>query len=115
MATEETPTQTPAPEASPAVPEATAATVAEATAAPVKPTLSDAQKFQIRDAQLKQQTAQIQFQNAANAARTAEQGFRGLISQLANELTVDVSLWQLNLDVLEFEPRAAAAQPPAAK
>lgn len=105
MATEETP-QTTAPEAT------TEAAPAAPAVASEKPVLTDTQKFQIRDAQLKQQTSQIQFQNAAQAARTADTNFRGLISQLATELTVDVTKWQLNLDTLEFEPRAAAAPVP---
>ncbi len=95
--------------------EAPVVTPTAAAPAPVKPVLNDTQKYTTRDLQLKQQTSQIQFQNAANNARQADGNFRNWIAQLANDLKVEVDVWQLNLDTLEFEPRVAQPVPPNAQ
>jgi hypothetical protein len=101
--------------------EETTQPTAEAAAAPTptpatdgKPVLTDTHKFNVRDLQLKQQTSGLNFQNAANAARQAEANFRAYIAKMAEEVKVDVSKWQLNLDTLEFEPRATPAPAPPA-
>jgi hypothetical protein len=103
MATEETTQPTAEVPAAPAAP-----------AADDKPVLTDTHKFNVRDLQLKQTTASVQFQNAANAARQAEGNFRAYIAKMAEEVKVDVTKWQLNLDNLEFEPRATPAPAPNA-
>jgi hypothetical protein len=72
---------------------------------PVKPTLDVFQKYKTRELQWQQLNSQIQFQNATTHARTADASFRDWISGLVKDLAIDVAVWQLNLDTLEFEPR----------
>lgn len=74
------------------------------------PVLTAEQKFQIRDLQLRQTTAQIQFQNASGNLRQAETKFREYITALVAELKIDPTVTQFNIDNLEFEKRV---EPPA--
>jgi hypothetical protein len=78
------------------------------------PALTTDHKFNIRDLQLKHQTSQLQYAQAQANAKTAEQNFRNYIGQMAEELKIDTTKLQLNLDTLEFESRVAQPAAPAA-
>jgi hypothetical protein len=77
--------------------------------ADVKPELTVVHKFNVRDLQLKSQTAHVNTQTWTQNAKTADENFSGYINKMVQELKVDVAKWQLNLDTLEFSPRETPA------
>jgi hypothetical protein len=95
-----------------------------AAAASVVPALTDAQKYLLRDKQLRfvvaqanLNTIQQQAQTSQTAVQTARQDFQTALDTVVAELGIDGTQYQLDLDTLSFvaKPVApAAVEPPAA-
>jgi hypothetical protein len=71
----------------------------------VTPELTVVHKFNIRDLQLKSQTAHVNAQTWTENAKTADEDFGAYIQKMVTDVKVDVNKWQLNLDTLEFSLR----------
>jgi hypothetical protein len=76
-----------------------------------KPELTIVHRFNVRDLQLKSQTAHVNAQTWTQNAKVADENFAAYINKMVTELKLDTSKWQLNLDTLEIEERATPVPP----